>query len=156
MKRSNLIISRLNELLAINHYVEKIYLDALHEVENDHLKHFCRAMAFERSEFCRFIGAEIIQQGGEPKYPDHIKHKSDLLRSNLNYIICVGDNKALLAELIRIKTWSIEKYEENLKQVQYPEHISELLNNQKALLVSSLKSVEVEGEAFNQYLRMAN
>ena len=87
MKKSKQIISQLNELLALNYYAEKIYLDALNEVKNDYLKHFCRAMAFERNEFCRFIGAEIIQKGGEPKYPDHIKHKSDILWSNFKYTV---------------------------------------------------------------------
>ncbi len=156
MKNSKLIISSLNDLLAINYYVEKIYLDALNEVEDEDLKHFCRAMAFERNEFCRYIGAEIIQQGGKPKYPDHIKHKSDILWSNFKYTICVNDNKALVEELIRIKTWSIDKYEDALKKVDFPEHIVELLIKQKTVLEKSLSSVQSNDETFNQFLRTAN
>ncbi|WP_136480354.1 DUF2383 domain-containing protein [Cognatitamlana onchidii] len=155
MEKSKLIIAQLNELLAINYYVEKIYLDALNEVENDYLKHFCRAMAFERSEFCRFIGAEIIQQGGKPKYPEHIKHKSNLIWSNLKYIICVNDNKALVDELVRIKTWSIQKYEDVMSAVDFPSQLSELLNKQKSILEKSLRSVKSKKYNFNQ-LRTAN
>lgn len=156
MKNSKLIISSLNELLGINYYVERIYLDALNEVEAEDLKHFCRAMAFERSEFCRYIGAEVIQQGGKPKYLDHGKHKSDILWSNFKYTICVNDNKALVDELIRIKSWSIDKYEDALKKVDFPEHIAELLIKQKTVLEKSLSSVQSNDETFNQFLRTAN
>ncbi|WP_298530989.1 DUF2383 domain-containing protein [uncultured Algibacter sp.] len=156
MKNSKLIISQLNELLALNYYAEKIYLDALNEVKNDYLKHFCRAMAFERNEFCRYIGAEIIQQGGEPKYPDHIRHKSDILWSNFKYTVCVNDNKALVDELIRIKTWSIDKYEESLNKVDFPESIVNVLLKQKTVLEKSLISVKSNQDAFSQFLRMAN
>ena len=156
MKNTKRIISQLNELLALNYYAEKIYLDALNEVQNDYLKHFCRAMAFERNEFCRFIGAEIIQQGGTPKYPEHIKHKSDILWSNFKYTVCVNDNKALVDELIRIKTWSINKYEESLKKVDFPDSIANLLIKQKAILEKGLISVRSNGDTFNQFLRTAN
>jgi len=156
MENSKLIIAQLNELLAINYYGEKIYLDAFNEVENEDLKHFCRAMAFERIEFCRFIGAEIIQQGGEPKYPDHMKHKSNILRSNFRYIICINDDKALIDELIRIKTWSIDKYQECLNKVDFPEQIAELLEKQKTVLEKSLISVRSNRETFNQFLSTAN
>ena len=156
MKNTKRIISQLNELLALNYYAEKIYLDAFHEVQNDYLKHFCRAMAFERNEFCRFIGAEIIQQGGKPKYPEHIKHKSDILWSNFKYTICVNDNKALVDELIRIKTWSIDKYEESLNKVDFPEPITALLLKQKAVLEESLISVKSSSDSFIQFLRTAN
>ncbi|GGZ85560.1 DUF2383 domain-containing protein [Algibacter mikhailovii] len=156
MKNTKLIISQLNELLALNYYAEKIYLDALNEVENEDLKHFCRAMAFERIEFCRFLGAEILQLKGNPKYPDHMRHESNMLQSNFRYTICVNDNKAIIDELIRIKTWSIEKYEESFKKVGFPEHIFTLLKNQKSILEQSLASVRSSSGTFNQFLRTAN
>lgn len=156
MENSKQIISQLNELLAVNYYGEKIYLDALNEVDNEDLKHFCRAMAFERIEFCRFIGAEIIQQGGKPNYPDHIKHESNVLRSNFRYIICINDDKALIDELVRIKTWSIDKYQDCLKTVNFPEQITNLLKKQKAILEKSLMSVQSSSDTFNRFLRTAN
>jgi hypothetical protein len=70
--------------------------------------------------------------------------------------VCVNDNKALVDELIRIKTWSIDKYEESLKKVDFPEPLASLLLTQKAVLEKSLTSVKSDSGTFIQFLRTAN
>ena len=54
------------------------------------------------------------------------------------------------------KSWSIDKYEDALKKVDFPEHIAELLIKQKMVLEKSLSSVQSNDETFNQFLRTAN
>ncbi|GAA4888863.1 hypothetical protein GCM10023311_11030 [Flaviramulus aquimarinus] len=144
MKKPNQIILKLNELLAINSDAEKIYLDALNQVEDEALKNFFRAMAFERNEFCRFLGAEILQEGGEPKYPEHKKHISvDLWSNNLTYIATIKDEYALLDEVCNIKSWSIKKYHEIIDKMKFPENTLQLLIKQRNTIENSLNNLKI-------------
>jgi uncharacterized protein (TIGR02284 family) len=68
MSESSQKIRQLNQLLIINNNAEKAYLEALEIANDEGLKQFFRARAFERSEFCRYLGAEIRVLGGEPSY----------------------------------------------------------------------------------------
>ncbi|TNJ45327.1 DUF2383 domain-containing protein [Tamlana fucoidanivorans] len=156
MKKAKLNTTPLNELLSINHYAEKLYLDALNEVEHEDLKHFFRAMAFERNEFCRFIGAEIIQLGGHPKYPSITKNDSNILSLNFKNNRLNNDYNDLVEQLIRIKTWSIDKYTEVLKQHRFSEELVQLLTNQKNILAGSLRAIKLKGVLFDTVLRPAN
>lgn len=143
MKKSNPTITQLNELLAINNDAEKIYLDALHHVENEDLKNFFRAMAFERSEFCRFLGAEIIQKGGNPEYPEDEKGALTKLWSRLKQIISKNDEYALFDEICRMKTWTIDKYNDTLNKIKFSEHIAQLLQKQRDAIERSLHAIQI-------------
>ena len=144
MKKPNQIIQQLNELLAINNDAEKIYLDALNQVEDEALKHFFRAMAFERNEFCRFLGAEIIQKGGEPKYPEGKRQTSNKLWStNFAYILSNKDEYELLDEVCKIESWSIKNYDEIIDKVKFPESTVQLLIKQRDIIENSLNNLKV-------------
>lgn len=144
MKTPNQIIQQLNELLAINNDIEKIYLDALNQVEDEALKHFFRAMAFERNEFCRFLGAEIIQKGGKPKYPEGKRQTSNKLWSNnFAYILSNKDEYELLDEVCEIKSWSIKNYDEIIDKVKFPESTVQLLIKQRDIIENSLNNLKV-------------
>lgn len=143
MKKSNQIILKLNELLAINNDAEKIYLEALNQVEDEALKNFFRAMAFQRNEFCRFIGAEILQEGGVPEYTEGISTSIKLWSNNLMYIASIKDEYALLDEVCKIKSWSIEKYYEAIDKIKFPENIFQIIINQRNTIENSLDNLRV-------------
>ncbi|UKM65224.1 PA2169 family four-helix-bundle protein [Flavobacteriaceae bacterium GSB9] len=142
MKNSNPTIAQLNELLAINYEAEKVYLHALNQVESEDLKHFFRAMAFERHEFCRFLGAEIIQKGGHPEYIDQSKGGVKIW-DKFKQVISKKDESALFNEVCKIKTWSVKKYNSALKKFRFPENISQLIKNQRDTIESSLRSMQL-------------
>ncbi len=143
MKKSNPTIAQLNELLAINYEAEKMYLEALKQVESEDLKHFFRAMAFERNEFCRFLGAEIIQKGGKPEYSDQMRGGLSRLWSKFKKGISKKDENVLFNEVCRIKTWSLEKYNAILDRVKHSEGIAQLLKKQRDTLERSLHSIQI-------------
>ncbi|MFL1012525.1 PA2169 family four-helix-bundle protein [Flavisericum labens] len=143
MKNSNPTIAQLNELLAINYEAEKVYLHALNQVESEDLKHFFRARAFERSEFCRFLGAEIIQKGGQPEYLDQRKGGFDKLWVKFKQVVSKKDEYAIFDEVCKIKTWSVKKYNKVLKKFRFSENISQLLQNQRDTLERSMHSMQI-------------
>jgi len=144
MEKTEQIILKLNELLAINNDAEKIYLDVLKQVEDVALKNFFRAMAFERHELCRFLGAEIIQKGGEPKYPDHDRQTfSNLWSTNFTYILSKKDEYAILDEVCEIKSWSLKKYYEIIDQIKFPENTVQLLIKQRDIIENSLNNLKI-------------
>ena len=143
MKKSNQIILQLNELLVINYNVEKIYLDVLNKVESENLKHFFRAMAFERSEFCRFLGAEIIQKGGKPDYSESSsQNTTDLWANNLIYILSTKDEYAIIGAVCTIKSWSIEKYNAIIDKIMFTDNVVHLLIKQRSAITKGLSTIK--------------
>lgn len=143
MKNPDQIILQLNELLALNNDAERIYLDVMNQVESQDLKNFFRALAFERSEFCRYLGAEIIQKGGEPVYSEHMKRTSSKLRINFKHVMSIKDEYALLDQVRGVMTWSIKKYYKITDNISFPERIFQLVSNQRDCIEKRLNTIIV-------------
>lgn len=135
MVQLNLNIAKLNELLIINHNAEKSYLEALEATDNEELKQFFRARAFERSEFCRYIGAEIRMLGGIPDYSDT---NTKINWPDFKKILATKNAKLLFTEINRLKSLCLTIYNKTLNSSDFQENVKKLLETQKNIIGSSI------------------
>lgn len=148
MKKAKKIISSLNKLLIINYKTEKIFLNALDEVDNIVLKNFFRVSAYERSLFIKNLDSHIREKGGIPTYPEDSFDSNNLLSLNLSKIIASKEEQFLFTEIGRIQVLDIEKYQKVLNKFDFPEETEKLLKSQKNTIVNSLYSIEVHKDLF--------
>ncbi|SFZ89565.1 conserved hypothetical protein [Flaviramulus basaltis] len=148
MKKAKKIISSLNKLLIVNHKTEKIFLNALDEVDNIVLKNFFRVSSYERNQFIKSIDFLIREKGGIPTYPQGVFDSNNLLSLNLSEIISTKDEQFLFTEIGRMQVIDIEKYQKALNKFDFPEEIEKLLEGQKNTIVKSLYSIEVHKDLF--------
>jgi len=148
MKKSKLIIAHLNELLIVNYEAEKIFLQALDQIENSVLKNFFRVSGYERNQIIKQLDSNIRQKGGTPVYPEVSSNSNSELNSNLNEIISSKDEQLLLTEIGRMKLRDIQKYQNVLNDFDFSGSIEKILKHQKDTIVKSLYSIEVHKDLF--------
>ena len=148
MKKSKLIIAHLNELLIVNYEAEKIFLQALDQIENSVLKNFFRVSGYERNQIIKQLDSNIRQKGGTPVYPEVSSNPNSELNSNLNEIISSKDEQLLLTEIGRMKLRDIQKYQNVLNDFDFSGSIEKILKHQKDTIVKSLYSIEVHKDLF--------
>jgi uncharacterized protein (TIGR02284 family) len=148
MKKSKLIIAHLNELLIVNFQAEKIFLQALDQIENSVLKNFFRVSGYERNQMIKHLDSNIRQKGGTPVYPEDSSSLNAQFGSNLSQIISSKDEQLLFTEIGRMKLLDIQKYQNVLNDFDFPGSIEKLLIHQKDTIVKSLYSIEVHKDLF--------
>ena len=148
MKKPKKITNHLNKILIINYEAEKIFLQALDQLENSVLKNFFRVSGYERNQFIKYLDSNIRQNGAIPTYPAEALSSDSKLSSSLNEIISAKDEQRLLTEIGRMKLSNIEKYQKAINRVDFPEEIEQTLKKQKDTIVKSLYSIEVHKDLF--------
>jgi len=138
MSQSNEKIYQLNELLTINYNVESIYLDAMGFSKNTGLKHFFRARAFERNEFCRYLSAEIRQLGGSPIFNDLGSTETTSISLDFRKLITNQNHRKLFEEIRKIKSFCIEQYNKTLNNFDFQESVKSILERQRDAISSSI------------------
>ncbi|TBM99025.1 DUF2383 domain-containing protein [Hyunsoonleella flava] len=135
MAQQNQNIWQLNELLKINHIAEKSYLEALEATSNEELKQFFRARAFERNEFCRYLGAEIRMMGGIPDYSDT---NTKINWPDFKKILASKNARFLFTEINRIKSICLTHYNNVLNSYEFHEGLVKLLKEQRKIIGRSI------------------
>lgn len=144
-------IAKLNELLNINHNAEKSYLEALEAADSEELKQFFRARAFERSEFCRYLGAEIRMLGGIPNFTDTIDTDTKINWPDFKKVIAAKNPRTLFSEINRLKSLCLTHYSRVLNNFEFHESLVRLLEKQMQIIGSSISLMRYkDGLAFNQ------
>ena len=138
MTKLNQKINELNQLLIVNNNAEKAYLEALEITDNEELKQFVRARAFERSEFCRYLGAEIILLGGKPNYLEEADSKHKIKWPDFKKILANNNASHLFAEISRIKNICLTQYNTVLNNYDLPESLVNVLKNQRKIIGRSI------------------
>ncbi len=148
MKQQHQKIWQLNELLKINHVAEKSYLEALESTNDKELKQFFRARAFERSEFCRYLGAEIRMMGGIPDYSDT---NTKINWPDFKNILASKNARFLFNEINRVKSICLTHYNNVLNNYQFHESLAELLKKQRKIIGSSISYMRYKDDLANQH-----
>jgi uncharacterized protein (TIGR02284 family) len=134
-------IRQLNQLLIINNNAEKAYLEALEIANDEGLKQFFRARAFERSEFCRYLGAEIRVLGGEPSYAGEVDSAHRINWPDFKGILATNNARKLFSEINRIKGLCLIHYNSVLNNYEFPESLVRLLKKQRKIIGSSISFI---------------
>lgn len=150
MNSLNEKIDQLNQLLILNNLTEKVYLEALEASDSEELKQFFRARAFERNEFCRYIGAEISMLGGKPEYKYRIDSSIKINWPDFKKILASNNPRALFSEMNRIKTVCIAKYNKVLNNCEFPENLVTLLKEQTRIIGNSISYMRYKDSLTNK------
>lgn len=137
MTQNNEAIEKLNQLLLINANTEKVYLEALDATTDEELKQFFRARAFERNEFCRYLGAEIRILGGTPSFSEELID-AKIIWPDLKKTVATKNPKTLFTEINRLKTLCLTHYNKALSSVNFSSNLSNLLEKQKQTIGTSI------------------
>ena len=154
MSQLNLKINQLNHLLTLNNNAEKVYLEALETTDNEELKQFFRARAFERSEFCRYLGAEIILMRGVPDYVDGTDSTDKIIWPDFKKILATNNARTLFSEINRIKSVCLTHYNSVLNNYDFPENLVNLLKKQRKTIGSSISFIRYKDALASQKLLM--
>ncbi|MGC6431079.1 MAG: DUF2383 domain-containing protein [Jejuia sp.] len=130
-------ISKLNQLLVLNANAERAYLDALDATADEELQKFFRARAFERNEFCRYLGAEIRIMGGTPNFYDE-EIDTKINWPNLKKVLGANNPKSLFAEINSLKSLCVSQYNKVISGAEFTKPITDLLEKQKQSIGSSI------------------
>lgn len=131
-------IDQLNNLLIINYATERVYLDAFEATTDPELKHFFKARAFQRNEFCRYLAAEIRVLGSAPMLTDMAESNLKKSLPDLRKVIASKNLRALFGEINKIKLSCLVHYNRALENLELSSSIVELLEKQKKAISSSL------------------
>ncbi|MBC3758186.1 DUF2383 domain-containing protein [Hyunsoonleella sp. SJ7] len=149
-------IRQLNQLLVINHNAERAYLEALESAENEELKQFFRARAFERNEFCRYLGAEIRLLGGAPNFSDTIDSKTKINWPDFKKVLASKNPRALFNEINRLKSACVAQYNRVLNSFEFQESLANLLEKQKQIIGSSISLMRYKDGLTSAQPRLAS
>lgn len=146
MKSFEKILGKLNNLLIVNYEVEKIYSEALDLATDDNLKAFFRERAFERNEFGRQLRGEMVKFGGKPKKINGLSSDFDRMWTNFKNYILLNNEYDLMEEVYKLKTKSIEKYNELLSEINLPLSTCKLLVKQRDSIYSNMNAMKRQEE----------
>lgn len=130
-------INKLNQLLILNANAESAYLEALEATADIELQKFFRARAFERNEFCRYLGAEIRVMGGKPNFYDE-ENYTKINWPNLKKVLSTKNPKLLFAEINSLKALCVSQYNKVLSKVDFSKQTADLLEKQRQSIGSSI------------------
>lgn len=147
MKQQHQKVWQLNELLKINHIAEKSYLEALESTNNEELRRFFRARAFERSEFCRYLGAEIRMMGGIPDYTDT---NTKINWPDFKKILESKNARFLFNEINRVKSICLTHYNNVLNNYEFQESLVNLLKKQRKIIGRSISYMRYKDDLAKQ------
>ncbi|GGZ85567.1 DUF2383 domain-containing protein [Algibacter mikhailovii] len=148
MKRFDVIIEKMNDLLIMNDEAEKIYFELLEKTSEEELKIIFKESSLERNEFGKNLKLEILKLNGEPEYSR--KTKSDLYKHwmNLRNFLLFEDDKNLLEEVYNLKAISVKKYNELLSEMSLPLSTCKLLLRQRDTIEDGMVLLKRHKEAY--------
>ncbi|MEW4925706.1 DUF2383 domain-containing protein [Algibacter sp. 2305UL17-15] len=150
MVQLNQKIDQLNELLVINYNAEKVYLEALESTEDEELKQFFRARAFERNEFSRYLGAEIRLLGGTPNFSDEVESQTKINWPDFKKVIASKNPRALFSEINRLKALCLTHYNRVINNFEFSEGLLRLLQRQMHVIGTSISLMRYQDGLSNQ------
>lgn len=150
MVQLNEKIDQLNELLAINYNAERVYLEALESSDSEELKQFFRARAFQRNEFCRYLGAEIVLLGGTRNFANEIDVRTKINWPDFKKVIASKNPRNLFNEINRLKTICLTHYNRALNNFEFSDGLLQLLEKQKSIIGTSISFRRYQDALSNQ------
>lgn len=142
MKTSERILAKLNNLLIMNYETEKVYLEALELATGDNLKAFFRERGFERNEFSRQLKVEIIKLDGQPKKFNGLSSTFDKKRHDFKTLLLLNNEDDLMDVVVALKRFSIEKYNDVLREINLPLSVCKLLVKQRDSIYSNMNAMK--------------
>ncbi|WNH08303.1 hypothetical protein [Thalassobellus suaedae] len=147
VKRYDKILMKLNDLLLMNHEVEKIFSKIQYDDVDSSLKSFFKEKEIERSEFCTMLQNESKKL--ETKIDDSImlNRRNHLTKLNLKKILRYDKDVDLFRQVNNVMQLSIYEYNEFLMEMNLPLSLCKLLIKQRDCIESSLHHITREAEA---------
>lgn len=142
MRNSKEILRQLNELLIMNAEIEKIYIEALNNVNDKDLKTFFRERGFERNQFSRDLKQEIENIGGKAEFTTLTDKGFYVVWMNFRKLY--DNEKDLMDEVCGLKELTIEKYNKLLAEIHLPLSVFRLIEKQKEDILQTLRAIKTK------------
>lgn len=121
------ISNKLNELLVKNYDAEKVYLNAMSNVDDKKLKIFFKRRASERSQFAKELRTEILRYGETPEDSGAFKGTVHRNWMSLKSVLSSNNEEEILEEAIKGEDKSLKEYDQMMKENNLPPTIEELI-----------------------------
>ncbi|WP_029036102.1 ferritin-like domain-containing protein [Salinimicrobium xinjiangense] len=135
------ITHSLQDLLEKNYETEKIYRTASDRAENTSLKDFFKKQAVSKNHFATEIDKQLHALNERPKEPDSTMGGVKKTWINLKTSMGKNADEVLLKECLSGEKNSAEEYEDELKKVNFPANIDEMLNSHLAEIRSTITQI---------------
>lgn len=134
------ISSKLNELLVKNMDAEKVYSNAIENVQDDRLKMFFKRRTTDRSEFGKELRTEILRYGQIPEDTGSLKETLSRNWTSLKLSISSNKEELVLNEAIKFEEGILADYNELLKDKTLPPTIDDLLLKHRNAVQSAINT----------------
>lgn len=134
-------VNKLNDLLATNNELEKIYAETSNGVSSPALKDFFKERRNERKEFGDQLQKQILKLGAEPNDSLRIKQVFTKVERNFNKLISLQDEAGLKNEVCNIQQLTINKYNMVLTELNLPLSVCKLLAGQRDDVQESINTI---------------
>ena len=132
----------LQRLLVKNYDAEKGYIQAMQDIDHVDLRGFMQRQAAKRNLFATELDNELHALNEQPEADGSLA--GDLHRTwmNLRSALNLDDNSAILEECLRGEKASAEEYEDVLKEIEFPQHLRTVINNQLSKIYRTITDLQ--------------
>ncbi|MDQ7918051.1 PA2169 family four-helix-bundle protein [Mesonia sp. MT50] len=136
------LVDNLQELLEKNYDAEKGFKKALEDSNHENLKGFLKHQAVKRSRFATEIDKIIRDLDEKPKEDGSATGTAHRAWIDVKNAFTGKDDDGILEECIRGDKASVDEYEEKMKNNDFPQNITSVLDKQLVEIQQTLSKVK--------------
>lgn len=145
VRRYDKIVTKLNDLLLMNHQVGKTFFKLQNNVGDDSLKSYFDKKVIERNQFGELLQEELKKIETKVDTLPLMQNRRNHLRMlNLKKVLHIENNLDLFKQVYKVLQLSIKKYNELLMEMHLPLSLCKLLIKQRDHIQSSLDLIKKE------------
>lgn len=138
------ILMKLNDLLLMNHQVEKTFTKVQKDVVDDGLKFFFKEKASERNRFGELLQGELKKLELKAEKSIMLSRRNQLTTLNFRNLLRFDDDVDLFKQVYNVMELSVEKYNELLMEMNLPLSLCKMLIRQRDYIQSSSDLIKME------------
>ena len=136
------ITEGLQRLLVKNYDAEKGYIKAMQDIDHPSLRGFMQRQAAKRNSFATELDHELHLLNEKPKTDGSLAGSLHRTWMDLRDALNLNDKSAILEECLRGEQVSAEEYKQVLNNVQYPQHLRTVINNQLSKIYRTIEDLQ--------------
>ncbi|WP_299676069.1 PA2169 family four-helix-bundle protein [uncultured Dokdonia sp.] len=135
-------VEALQELLQKTYDAEAGYKQVMTKAEKEPLKNWLQEKAVRRSQFANELDAHIREFNAEPVAKGTTLGSAHRTWIDVKSALSFNTDEAILEECVRGEEATISEYNEQISNTNFAPEVRSLLENQKQMITSDLRTVK--------------
>ncbi|MAW95228.1 MULTISPECIES: PA2169 family four-helix-bundle protein [unclassified Leeuwenhoekiella] len=136
------ITKGLQRLLVKNYDAEKGYITAMQDIDHAALRGFMQRQAAKRNSFATELDHELHLINEKPESDGSLAGSLHRTWMDLRDALNLNDKSAILEECLRGEETSAKEYEQVLEEIQFPQHLRTVINNQLSKIYRTIEDLQ--------------